>query len=558
MEAELLIALALTIPLLGALGIWMAGAIPDLREIVTLLTAAALFGVVVLGLGPMILAGQRPDLLLIETFGGIEIAMAIEPLGMLFAGIASTLWIVNTVYSIGYMRGNDEPRQTSFHVWIAISIWSAIGIAFSANLLTLFLFYEILTLATYPLVAHHGDEESKQKARTYLVVLITTSMVLLLPAIIATFALTGTADFTAGGILADVGLSAGALAILYTAYIFGIGKAAVIPVHFWLPAAMVAPTPVSALLHAVAVVKAGVFSVVKITVYVFGLELLQDTGASQFIAYMGGATVVLASVTALLQDNFKKRLAYSTVSQLSYIVMAAALATPIAILGAAFHILAHAVSKITLFFAAGSIYTATQLTEVSQFDGIGRRMPVTLVAYLIGTLSLIGLPPLVGLWSKWWIGMGAVDAGQFWVVAVLMISSILNVAYLLPIFSRGMFAGAPAETEAEPGWEALGPGHDGVAERCSGTKPATGFVSQIREAPLPCVIAIGTTAFLCLAFFFGAGPIETLLLQITELPAELPAVLPTELPTDLPTDLPAALPAELPGDLAPNGGPDAE
>lgn len=519
MEAELLIALALLIPLLGALGIWMAGAIPDLREIVTLLTAAALFGVVVLGLGPMILAGERPSLLLVETFGGIEIAMAVEPLGILFAAIASTLWIVNSVYSIGYMRGNDEPRQTSFYVWIAISIWSAIGIAFAANLFTLFLFYEILTLSTYPLVAHHGDEESKEKARTYLVVLITTSMVLLLPAIIATYALTGTSDFMAGGILGTAGLSAGALAVLYTAYVFGIGKAAVIPVHFWLPAAMVAPTPVSALLHAVAVVKAGVFCVVKITVYVFGLELLRETGASQFIAYIGGATVVLASVTALLQDNFKKRLAYSTVSQLSYIVMAAALATPIAILGAAFHILAHAVSKITLFFAAGSIYTATQLTEVSQFDGIGRRMPVTLIAYLFGTLSLIGLPPLVGLWSKWWIGIGAVDAGQFWVIAVLMISSILNVAYLLPIFSRGMFAGAPLDAP-EPGWEALGPGHDGQGEPCQGTRPATGFTSQIREAPLPAVIAICTTAFFCIALFFAAGPIEQLLLQITELPGD--------------------------------------
>src|SRR5690625_82426 len=494
MEAELLISLALTIPLLGALGIWMAGAIPDLRESVTLLTAAALFGVVVLGLGPKILAGERPDLLLIETFGGIEIAMAIEPLGMLFAGIASTLWIVNTVYSIGYMRGNDEPRQTGFHIWIAISIWAAIGIAFSANLLTLFLFYEILTLSTYPLVAHHGDEESKEKARTYLVVLITTSMVLLLPAIIVTFAVTGTSDFTAGGILGGAGLSAGALGILYTSYIFGIGKAAVIPVHFWLPAAMVAPTPVSALLHAVAVVKAGVFCVVKVTVYVFGLELLQETGASQFIAYIGGATVVLASVTALLQDNFKKRLAYSTVSQLSYIVMAAALATPIAILAAAFHILAHAVSKITLFFAAGSIYTATQLTEVSQFDGIGRRMPVTLVAYLFGTLSLIGLPPLVGLWSKWWIGIGAVDAGQFWVVAVLMISSVLNVAYLLPIFSRGMFAGGPEDGVA-PGFAALNP-DDGRGEHCYAATSVTEATNLISEAPLPCVIAICTTAFL--------------------------------------------------------------
>lgn len=524
MEAELLITLALIVPLAGGLGISLTGATPNLRDGLMVAAAGALFAVVVLGLAPMVLAGERPGLLLIETFAGIEIAMRVEPLGMLFACIASTLWIVNSIYSIGYMRGNDEPRQTSFYVCFAVAIWSAIGIAFAANLFTLFLFYEILTLSTYPLVAHHGDEESKAKARVYLLVLISTSMLLLLPAIITTFALTGTADFVPGGVLQLAGLSATALAILYTAYVFGIGKAAVMPVHFWLPAAMVAPTPVSALLHAVAVVKAGVFCVVKVTVYVFGLDLLQATGASEFVAYAAGATVLIASLVALMQDNFKKRLAYSTVSQLSYIVMAAAIATPLAILGAAFHILAHAVSKITLFFTAGSIYTAAHLTEVSQFDGIGRRMPVTMVAYLVGTLSIIGLPPLVGLWSKWWIGVGAVEAGALWVVAVLMISSLLNVAYLLPIFTRGFFAAPPPGSHGEHG------GGTGIA-----------------EAPLPSVIAICITAFLCIALFFGVEPVERLLSQITVVPAEAmnsaaelpdgPAGLP-EVSTELP-EIPA-------------------
>lgn len=530
MQAELLIYLAMTIPVAGALGIWATGAIPNLREGVTLLTAGGLFWVVVFNLASLVMAGERPQATLVETFAGIQLAFAIEPLGMLFACIASSLWIVNSIYSIGYMRGNDEPRQTPFYVCFAVAIWSAVGIAFAANLFTLFLFYEILTLSTYPLVTHHADEEAKAKGRVYLVLLISTSMILLLPAIVTTFALTGTSEFAPGGILAGAGLSATALAVLYTAYVFGIGKAAVMPVHFWLPAAMVAPTPVSALLHAVAVVKAGVFCVVKITVYVFGLDLLQQTGASRFVAYAAGATVLGASLIALMQDNFKKRLAFSTVSQLSYIVMAAAMATPLAILGAAFHILAHAVAKITLFFTAGSIYTTAHLTEVSQLDGIGRRMPVTMAAYLIGSLSIIGLPPLIGVWSKWWIGVGAIQAGQFWVVAVLMISSILSISYLLPIFSRGFFA-----LPGMVGHEA--PGADGIgrATHCDGAHDDHGLAhgvghddhghahggDGVREAPVPCVIAICITALLCLLLFFAADPVEQLLVQITVVPTEL-------------------------------------
>ena len=312
MTGDTLIALALAISALGAVGIALAHKSPNLREGVTLLTALGLFWVVVLNLLPMVLDGERPEWVATEVFAGIEIAFSVEPLGMLFACIASTLWIVNSIYSIGYMRGNNEPRQTPFYVCFAIAISSAMGIAFAGNLFTLFLFYEVLTVSTYPLVTHKGTDEAKQKGRVYLVILMATSMVLLLPAIVWTYAASGTADFTQGGILAGAGLSATALMVMYALYIFGIGKAAVMPVHLWLPAAMVAPTPVSALLHAVAVVKAGVFSVVKITVYVFGLDLLTDTGASEPIAYIAGGTVVLASIIALGQDNLKRRLAFST------------------------------------------------------------------------------------------------------------------------------------------------------------------------------------------------------------------------------------------------------
>ncbi|MEM9060397.1 MAG: monovalent cation/H+ antiporter subunit D family protein [Pseudomonadota bacterium] len=492
MTGETLIQLALAIPTLGALGIALTGFNRNVREAVTLITAAALFFVVVLNLLPMVLAGDRPAWVATTVFGVIDIAFEIEPLGMLFACIASSLWIVNSIYSIGYMRGNNEPRQTPFYTCFAIAIASAMGIAFAGNLFTLFLFYEVLTISTYPLVAHKGNEEARLKARVYIVLLMATSMALLLPAIIWTYAASGTADFAAGGILAGAGLSGILLTGLYTLYIFGIGKAAVMPVHFWLPAAMVAPTPVSALLHAVAVVKAGVFCVVKITLYVFGLDLLSETGASVPIAYIAGTTVVLASVIALGQDNLKRRLAFSTISQLSYVVMAAAIATPIAIIGAAMHILAHAVSKITLFFAAGSIYTAHHLTEVSQLDGLGRKMPLTFVAFLIGAVSIIGLPPLIGVWSKWQIGIGAAGAGDYWAVAVLMISSLLNVAYLLPIVSRGFFLPLPGQDPDAP-----------VARA---------------EAPMPILIALTITSTLTFALFFAANPVETLLLPMVEVP----------------------------------------
>jgi multicomponent Na+:H+ antiporter subunit D len=402
----------------------------------------------------------------VELFAIVSFGLAIEPLGMIFGCVASTLWIVNSIYSIGYMRGNNEPRQTSFYVCFAIAIAGAMGVAFSGNLFTLFLFYEVLTLSTYPLVTHKANAEAMASGRVYLLMLIGTSMVLLLPAIIATGVIAGTLDFTAGGILTGK-LGASALAVLLALYMFGIGKAALMPMHFWLPAAMVAPTPVSALLHAVAVVKAGVFTVVKVIVYVFGIDLLKETGAGDWLIYAAGFTVIAASLVALRQDNLKKRLAYSTVSQLSYVILAAAILTPISIIGAALHIAAHAVSKITLFFAAGSVYTAAHVTEISQMNGIGRRMPWTMGAFAIGALSMIGVPPTVGFTSKWFMLSGAMSDSNWIALAVIFTSTMLNAGYFLPIIYRAFFR------DPEP---------------ADDDHPAHG------EAPLPIVLALCATA----------------------------------------------------------------
>ncbi len=475
---ELAIASALAVPAVGAALIAWADRAPNLRESITLVTAVALLGCV-LTLLPMVSGGARPALTLFSLLPGLQIAFRVEPLGMLFALIASALWIVNSLYSIGYMRGNDEANQTRFYVCFALALAATMGIAFAGNLFTLFVFYELLTLVTYPLVTHHGTDTARSGGRIYLGILMGTSIVFLLPALVFVWHVAGTTDFAAGGILAGK-LGPAALAGLLALCMFGIGKAALMPFHRWLPAAMVAPTPVSALLHAVAVVKAGVFSVVKVIVYVFGVENLAQAGSggngAGWLVWLAGFTIVAASVVALGADNLKRRLAYSTVSQLSYVVMAAAVLAPLSLIGAVLHIAAHAVGKITLFFAAGAIYTAAHKTEVSQLDGIGRRMPWTMGAFAIAALSMIGLPPAVGFVSKWYMLSGAMAAQHWPAVAVIVASTLLNAGYFLPIVYRAFFV-APRES-----------GHEHA--------PPHG------EAPLPMVLALCATAAATVLLFF--------------------------------------------------------
>jgi multicomponent Na+:H+ antiporter subunit D len=492
-----LVLIAVLIPFIGALLIPLFRKVPNLREAVTLATAAALL-LTVTQLLPAVSEGLRPGAKLIEVVPGVAIAFKVEPLGMLFALIASALWIVNSIYSIGYMRAHDEPRQTSFYACFAIALGSTMGIAFADNLFTLFLFYEALTLCTFPLVTHKQSAEAMRAGRLYLLLLLGTSMVLFLPAIIATWFITGTVDFTPGGILAGKA-SPLVIGLLLALYAFGIGKAALMPVHFWLPAAMVAPTPVSALLHAVAVVKAGVFSVVKIVVYIFGLETLTLSGGNEWLVYVGCASLLLASLIALTRDNLKARLAFSTISQLAYVVVGAALAGPAGIIGSGLHIATHAAGKITLFFCAGAIYVASHKTEVSEMAGLGRKMPITMIAFLVGSLSIIGLPPFGGMWSKWALALGALDAGYVVVVVVLMMSSLLNVAYLLPIVARAFFLPAAAEHE----------NHGEHGEH--GAHPGVGAKAGLQEAPVACLIALCTTALLCFLLFFQADRIEALL-----------------------------------------------
>ena len=483
MSPETAVAVSLALPLLAALAAPLLGARPNLRETVTLLFGAALFGTVC-SLVPHVTAGARPALALFALLPGVDLAFEVEPLGQLFALVASGLWIVTTCYSIGYMRGHHETNQSRFFACFAVAIFAAVGAAYAANLLTLFLFYEILTLSTYPLVTHHGTDKAKKGGRVYLGILLTTSVAFLLLAVIWTWSLTGTLDFKDGGILAGRA-DTRTLVLLLALFAFGTGKAALMPFHRWLPAAMVAPTPVSALLHAVAVVKAGVFTILKVSVYIFGVDLLRDTGASEWLLWVASFTILAASLVALTKDNLKARLAYSTVSQLSYIVLGAALANRWGVQGGAMHIVMHAFGKITLFFCAGAIYVAAHKTEISDMRGLGRRMPVTMFAFFLGSLSVIGLPPTGGSWSKWFLALGAADGSHGIFVGVLMLSSLLNIAYLLPIPIRGFFSPPPPDDD-----------HAGEG---------------IHEAPAFCVVPLALTALGSVALFFYADALVGLL-----------------------------------------------
>ncbi len=477
MTESALIWIVLT-PLVGALAVLLTDRWPNLREAVSLIAGGALIAQVMTLVSP-VLAGESPSALLVTPVPGVPLALQIEPLGLLFALIAAVLWVATTVYAIGYMRGHGEQHQTRFYAFFAIAISATMGVALAQNLFTLFLFYELLTLSTYPLVTHAGTDEAKRGGRVYLGILMGTSMGFLLLAVIWTWHLAGTTGFQPGGILAGK-TSPLVVGVLYALFAFGIGKAALMPFHRWLPAAMVAPTPVSALLHAVAVVKAGVFAILKITIYIFGLDLLSGTGGATPILWVATITIIGASLIALRQDNLKRRLAYSTISQLSYVVLGAVLANAAGIAGAAVHIATHAVGKITLFFCAGAILVAAHKTRVSELDGLGRQMPITMGAFLIASLSIAGLPPMAGLWGKWYLSLGALDAGYGVLVGVLMLSTLLNIAYLLPIPLRAFFARSDDQS------------------------------GQWREAPLPCLVAICFTTIACVALFFFPEPVYRL------------------------------------------------
>ncbi|WP_136798548.1 MULTISPECIES: monovalent cation/H+ antiporter subunit D family protein [Desulfosediminicola] len=443
---ELLI--ALLIPLIGTLGVMFRGGDENIREGISSVASILLFALVCTMI-PKVLQGKTLYFNMFDILPGVSVTLRADAMSMIFALVASSLWTIAVFYSMGYMRGLKEHAQTRFNACFALSIFGAIGVAFSDNLFTLYLFYEIVSICTYPLVAHHQDEEGYDGARKYIIYLTTTAKAFLLPAMILIYVLTGTLDFASNastGIF-DPDTNRWIVTMLYVFCLFGFAKNGVMPFHHWLPGAMVAPTPVSALLHAVAVVKVGVFCTTRVMLYVFGVDMMDAFNLGIPTAYFVGFTIIMASIIALSKDNLKSRLAYSTVSQLSYIILGVALLTPTAIEGGLIHIVNHAFSKITLFFCAGAIYVATHKKYISEMEGLGKTMPFTFGAFAIASLSMIGAPPVAGFITKWNLLIGSIEAHQLGILFILLASTILNAAYFAPVTYKAFFGKRP---EGEP------------------------------------------------------------------------------------------------------------
>ncbi|MGI9239393.1 MAG: monovalent cation/H+ antiporter subunit D family protein [Verrucomicrobiales bacterium] len=454
------------------------------REATTFVAGFIKFALVA-SMVPAVLAGKVLEFSFIELLPGVALEFRVDGLGLLFALVASSLWILTSCYSIGYMRGANEANQTRFYAFFAVSLSATLGVAFSGNLLTLYLFYEMLSLATYPLVTHHQNKEARSGGRTYLTYLLFTSIAFALPAVVYSYIKSGGAmEFTSGGFLAgEVG--AGTALALLLLFVFGFSKAGVMPFHSWLPNAMVAPTPVSALLHAVAVVKVGVFCIIRVFTGVLGTDFLQTLDIAWVISWIAAFTVVTSSLIAMTQNNLKRLLAFSTIGQLSYIVLGVSLLAPHAVQGSMLHIPMHAFGKITLFFCAGAIYVATGKKYISQLDGLGRAMPWTMGAFAIGAMSVVGLPLTGGLLSKIYMVWGAADAQQHVLLAVYLVSSVLNGVYFFPILYRAFF------------------------RTPEGVEP----YDQVNEAPLACVLPLAITASGSVLLFFFPG----LLFDLTSL-----------------------------------------
>jgi len=456
---------------------------PNFREGSAILAGLIKLGLVA-SLVPVIMGGNTVYVRLFPIASGLEIAFRVDALGLVFALVASSLWIVTTIYSIGYMRGLHEHSQTRFYSFFATSLSATLGVAFAANLLTLYVFYELLSMSTWPLVTHHQDKEARTGGRTYLTYLLGTSVGFLLPAMIFCYVHSGgnSLEFNQNGFVSSFIENKETALILLLFFLYGFSKSGLMPFHSWLPGAMVAPTPVSALLHAVAVVKVGVFCIVRLFTGVFGIEFLSSLDLGTVVTWLAGFTIVVSSLIALSQDNLKRRLAFSTIGQLAYITLGVALLTPQGLTGSISHIAMHAFGKITLFFCAGAIFEATGKKYISEMVGIGRRMPITMIAFTIGSLSVVGLPFAGGFWSKFYLVWGTITAQNYPMLLVLLTSSFLNAAYFFPIVFKAFFC-----------------------------KPeAALFEDKVQEAHPAAVFALCCTALVTILLFLFPSPLFSL------------------------------------------------
>lgn len=418
----------LVIPLIVAAAVALLRDRPQARDLAAILGGVA-ETVAVAAMLPGILDGDRATFVIAAFLPEAPIVIRADPLGVLLLLTASPLWLLTTVYSMGYMRGSDV-SLTRFHMLVALTIFTTAGVAFSANLVTLYLFYEAMTIATYPLVTATGTEEAVAGGRRYLSYQLGTGIAFFLPAVVLTYTQTGSFALTPGGVFGAE--PSGFLPILtYLMFLFGIAKAAIVPAHAWLPAAMVAPVPVSALLHAVAVVNVGVFTLFRVLLDVFGYDAIASLGLGRLTLIAASVTILVASLVALRRGNLKEILAYSTIGQLSYMVLGVALLNEAGATGGVLHLVGHSVGKITLFFAVGAIAVGTGATTLKELRGLGQRMPLLLGVVAVGAASIVGLPPTVGFVTKYFLFIGAAEAREWLVLVVLAASTLLAATYYL-------------------------------------------------------------------------------------------------------------------------------
>ena len=492
--------LAVLVPALAVPAIYLFDDRPNAREAVTFVAALSLLGVTGL-LASSVLAGARPTTDLGPLGVGVRLLLRADPLAAFFATLAAFLWVVTSCYSVGYMRGLDEHDQTRYFAAFAASIAATMGVAFAGNLLTLFVAYELLTVATYPLVVHAEDDAARGAGRKYLAYTLGGGV-----AVFAGFALVhtlvGPVDFVAGGVPALAGADPTLARAAFACLAAGFGvKTALLPFQSWLPSAMVAPTPVSGLLHAVAVVKSGAFGLARVVLYVFGPDLVADLGVGEVLAAVAATTAILAGVVALRQSKLKRALAYSTVSQLSYIALGLGVGSPLAVFGAVLHVAAHAFMKITLFFGVGALYVETGVQYLDGLPGVARRLPATTTAFAVTAAGLAGLPLVAGFVSKLFLLVGTAGAGFPVLAGALVVAGFLKLLLFWPMLSAAFFDGEPHTPANRDGGAALadgGHGGDGHAVPAGGWERRTPLTEGWWPLVLPavvtavCAVVLGT------------------------------------------------------------------
>ncbi|MBR5524670.1 MAG: proton-conducting membrane transporter [Clostridia bacterium] len=368
----------------------------------------------------------------------LSLNLRLDGAGRLFSCLAATLWPLTALYAFDYMK--HEQHLPMFYCFFTVSFGVTIGIAMAENILTMYLFYELLTLTTIPLVMHGMTKMHNRVARKYMAYSFGGAAFAF--ATVVFLILNDAETFTPGGNLTETAASPLANVLYLFAFLgFGV-KAAVFPLHGWLPSASVAPTPVTALLHAVAVVKAGAFAIIRLTYYAYGTDFLAGGWAQYAVMAIAAFTIVYGSVNALRQKHLKRRLAYSTVANLSYVVFAVTLMTPAGLLAAFIHLISHSFIKIGAFFAAGAVLHYGDREYVPQLEGLGKKMPLTFACFTVFALSLTGIPPLCGFFSKWSIATAALEqaSGMAMVgAAALMISAFLTACYMLSPVIKAFF-----------------------------------------------------------------------------------------------------------------------